>query len=742
MTDPVDRLAEPVRRWIWRKKWTSLKDIQQRAIGPVLAGGDVILAAATAGGKTEAAFMPLISKLVETPPCGPGFSVLYVSPLKALINDQYPRLESMCEGTGLAVYPWHGDVAESQKSKARQNPSGIVLITPESLEAMLVRRTNDIPHMFGPLKSVVIDELHAFIGSERGIQLQSILSRIEGVLGRSIDRIGLSATLGDMRLAAENLRPGSADTVTIVEGHDPSSGLKVQIRGYVDKPRSPKKTPAESREVEADAEENEDFGSADRLIADDLFRALRGSRHLVFAGSRGRTERFADMLRTTAESQMLPNEFFAHHGNLAKGHREFVEERMREGKDPTTVVCTSTLELGIDIGNIESIAQVGAPFSVASLRQRLGRSGRRENQPAMLRMYCSSPAPEDRQSPQSQLHLELVQCIAMLLLLGEGWCEPPRPRGLHLSTLTHQILALTAQTGGLRARDLFRALCERGPFKTIDQILFAAALRQLARDDVQLIEQVSDGTILPAREGERLIENFRFYAVFQTPDEYRVVHSGKTLGTMPVDFLISEGQTIIFSARRWRIEAIDDRTRRIDVVPSRSALPPRFGGTAGDLHDMVALKMREVLSTDTAFGFLNDKATEMIGEARAAYQSFGLDRQSIVAAPGGSVIFTWAGTVLRDTLAAALKQMGASITTDTIALEIGELDVAQTIKLLERTKANTARDPITMAEQLYPRYREKYDGYLGDKLLIEALAVDRLDLDHLSGLIDEILNKP
>lgn len=330
----------------------------------------------------------------------------------------------------------------------------------------------------------------------------------------------------------------------------------------------------------------------------------------------------------------------------------------------------------------------------------------------------------------------------MLLLLGEGWCEPPRPRGLHLSTLTHQILALTAQTGGLRARDLFSNLCERGPFKAVDQSLFAAVLRRIACDDAQLIEQVSDGTLLPAREGERLIENFRFYAVFQTPDEYRVVHGGKTLGTMPVDFLISEGQTIIFSARRWRIEAIDDLTRRIDVVPSKSALPPLFGGSVGDLHDVVALKMREVLSSDEKFAFLNDKAAEMIDEARAAYRSFGLNTRSIIPASGGSVVFTWAGTVLQDTLVAILKQLGASVIAGRSALEVDRLDVAETVELLERARIEAERDPITVAAQLYPRYREKYDGYLGDELLIEALAVDRLDLDHLPGLIDEILSEP
>ncbi len=277
-----DRLAEPVRRWIWDKGWGELHDIQERAIFTLLDGeSDLIIAAPTAGGKTEAAFLPLISSVLAAPGEG-GFDLVYVAPLKALINDQLGRMEDLCKQTDLPVYPWHGDISQGVKSRARANPKGILLITPESLEAMFVLRGLQIPSLFMGTRAIIIDELHALLDNERGVHLRSLLSRLEHAVGRQIRRVGLSATLSDMEAVREYLRPGNPEAVDILESGASGVELRVQIRSYTD----------------GDDTESED-DSAKREVTKHLFSRLRGKPNLVFAGSRQNVEWYADALSTT-----------------------------------------------------------------------------------------------------------------------------------------------------------------------------------------------------------------------------------------------------------------------------------------------------------------------------------------------------------------------------------------------------------------------------------------------------------
>lgn len=233
-----NRLHALIQRWIWDQGWTDLRDIQERAIDPVLSGDrDVIIAAATAGGKTEAAFLPVCSRLVEEP--RGSIRALYISPLKALINDQFDRLERLCERLEIPVHRWHGDVSSGHKRQVLSEPAGILLITPESLEAQFVLRGTAISKLFASLDYVVVDELHSFIGTERGKQLQSLLSRLEFVLRRRIPRIALSATLGDMDLAAEFLRPDRRLACDILVSNESRQDVRLQIRGYRVKPPDP-----------------------------------------------------------------------------------------------------------------------------------------------------------------------------------------------------------------------------------------------------------------------------------------------------------------------------------------------------------------------------------------------------------------------------------------------------------------------------------------------------------------------
>lgn len=740
--DSFDLLHPGIRRWTWQQGWGDLRPIQRAAIPSIVAGDrDVIVAAQTAGGKTEAAFLPLISRIADEP--GGGFRLLYVSPLKALINDQFRRLDALCEALEVPVYRWHGDVSASQKQKARQRPSGILLMTPESLEATFVRRGLEIPRLFGALDAVVIDELHAFIGAERGRQLQSLLHRLEVSIDRRITRIGLSATLGDMALAADFLRPSEGERVELVEDTaSDQSLLRLQLRGFT---RTALAAPADAAQrqlsaAEAKEELPEDADEAvQRAMAEHLYKTLRGGRHLVFAGRRGTVEELSDLLRLICERDHVPNEFFPHHANLSRDHRAYVEERLREGPLPTTAVCTATLELGIDIGDIASVVQVGPPWSVASLRQRMGRSGRRAGHPATLRLLVAEQELRAGLTPPDALRFGLTQAVAMVSLLLRRWVEPPRPASVDLSTLAHQTLALIAERCGVPAKSAWEILCRNGPFRLVPPRLYAALLRAMGRPEAGLIEQAADGTLLLGEAGERLVDHYDFYSVFQTSTEFRVVHGGTTLGTLPVVTPLAAGMTIIFSGRRWTVTAVVDREKLIEVVPSSARRPPPFGGGGGDLHDTVVETMREVYVETGSPSFLDGTAKALLAEARAAYTRYDLASSGAIDDEGHVWLFPWVGTVKLGTLALALRARDIDANMRGVGLEIIGATREKVVMALDAIASATAPDAMSLAVNATNRSIGKYDAFLTDDLLLHSFASQKLEPAALPEIARRLL---
>jgi ATP-dependent Lhr-like helicase len=284
--------------------------------------------------------------------------------------------------------------------------------------------------------------------------------------------------------------------------------------------------------------------ATEEALARRLFDTLRGRDHLIFANARGNVEMYSDRLAELSRRAHVPNEFFPHHGNLSKPAREFVEARLKDPNTPTTAICTSTLEMGIDIGSVQSIAQIGPPPGVAALRQRIGRSGRRGSPPT-ARVHVVESAPSPAMSLSAELRTQLVQTVAMVELMVEKWLEPPNMADLHLSTLVQQVLSVIAQHGGASAASLFSELCGRGPFRNVDRRMFAAVLRAMGAAD--LIMQTADGLLLAGARGDRLVNHYSFYAVFHTPVELRVVEGDTTLGTLPVERPIRPGSLMIFA---------------------------------------------------------------------------------------------------------------------------------------------------------------------------------------------------
>jgi len=714
-------LDERVQRWIWQEGWTTLRDAQEQAI-PVLVGADsdVIIAAATAAGKTEAAFFPILTHLLRLD--DGGGAVIYVSPLKALINDQWGRLSHLCASLEIPVIPWHGDISASTKHKFLRKPTGILLITPESLEALFVTRGTAMPGLAANLKYLVVDELHAFIGTERGKQLQSLMDRVERAARRTVPRVGLSATLGDMSLAAAFLRPSSPLGVKQITSSAGGLQLKVLIKGCLD---VPPRVDTDSS-IKNPALEDLVPGSA-LAIGEHLYRSLRGSNNLVFPNSRNRVELYSDLLRRRCEQDRMPNEFWPHHGSLSKGIREETEAALKEGTRPATAICTTTLELGIDIGAVKSIAQIGPPPSVASLRQRLGRSGRRKGEPAILRCYSVESPLDDKSGISDLLREGLIQTISMVRLLISGWFEPPRVEGLHASTLVQQILSVIAERGGATASELWTSLVRDRAFGNVGQSDFLALLRHLG--DKDLVVQESSGVLLHGTIGERLVNHYDFYSAFTSDEEFRLVCDGKALGSLPVSRPLTIDQRIIFAGRRWRVLDVDEQNKLVTVAPDRGGAPPMFDGASGKVHDRVRLEMRRVLSEADEIAFVDAQAAELLEEARDYYSSASLSRRSLIQDGSSVQILTWRGDWANDGLALLLARYGLTATNEGLAVRVQHSSVDRVLDSLGEIAAARETDSTVLLSGVKNLVQEKWDWALPDTLLKKSFASSRIDLE-------------
>ena len=720
-----ERFHAGVQRWIWDQGWKALRPVQEHAAHQILdEDADVIISAPTAGGKTEAAFLPIASKLAETE--ADGIACLCVSPLKALINDQADRLTPLFDHVGLPLTPWHGDVARSRKQKLLKEKTGVLLITPESLEAVFVLRGNKIPSLFSGLTHVVVDELHSFIGSERGRQLQSLLNRLELAIRRRVPRVALSATLGDMRLAAGALRPGAGDAVVLIEGKGDGRELRMQLRGYRSCPPAPGSSP----------QSPDGTGDAARLVRD-LYEALRGQDNLIFANSRRRVEELTDHLRDLSERSHVPNEFFAHHGNLSREIREGVEARVKNTTEPTSVVCTSTLELGIDVGSVTSIAQVGSPPSVASLRQRLGRSGRRADEPSVLRGFVVEEELGKTPTLLDELRVQLVQSIAMMQLLLARWCEPPAPRQLHLSTLVQQILSVVAQHGGVMARNLYSVLCRSGPFRGVDGDLFGQLLHCLGEQHI--LTQTSDGALALGDRGETIVDHYSFYVAFVTPDEYRLVAGTKTLGTMPITQPLATGSYLIFAGQRWEVRRIDETSRVIELAPAQGGRAPRFEGGGFDVHDRVRAEMHRIYASRTVPVYLDATAKELLSEGRDTFRRWHLSQDRTVDREGSLLLFPWRGDRVLHTLSLQLNFLGLSTWVEGVAIGLRQTAPSEVAEALQRIASGEVVYETALAELAVNQNEEKYDWALTAELRSVGYASRHFDEPGARDAAKEIM---
>jgi ATP-dependent Lhr-like helicase len=710
------RLHSKIQEAVWQQQWDELRPLQVEAIHAVLDSEDhVILAAATASGKTEAAFLPILSQLAAEPLS--SVQALYVSPLKALINDQFRRLEDLCAYAEIPVHRWHGDVSATDKQHLRKSPGGVLLITPESLESQFINHDRHLARIYANLRFVVIDELHAFIDNVRGIHLRSLLARLAIAAGVAPRRIGLSATLGDFAAAKEFLCADAPCNVRLLEDRTASKELRLGLKAYVEPLKA-----GENQITNGPAALAERSGLGG--IATDIAQRFRAESNLIFCNSRRQTELLADKLRLLCESEQWPrNPFLLHHGSLSRELREDAERELKAGH-PVTAICTSTLEMGIDIGAVRSVGQVGPTWSVTSLVQRLGRSGRREGESQILRVYTLDEPLTQHSSLSDRLYPELIRAIALLELHREGWLEPPQQDRFHFSTCVHQVLSLLRQTGGAPAVRLFDVLCRRGAFRQIHSAGFATLLRGLASKE--LIEQIPTGELILAPAGERIVESRDFYASFASRIEYRVEDNGNAIGLLPQDNIPAEGEFLLLAGRRWKVDMIDHASKRVAVSPAKGWKQPRFAGAIGGVHPVVMSRMKRVLMEDGGYAYLNERAQQFLGEARETFRRAGLREIDTFTTLSGVEWFPWSGSRVLLTLELCARAAGINTERNSLCLRYQKLTATE----FGAHRAEIAAGKFT-SDILMPLVRDlerdRFDEHVPEELLRKAFIAEVLD---------------
>ncbi len=713
---PLHLLSAPVRQWVNDQGWTRLRPVQVQALKPVLAGNtDVIISAATASGKTEAAFLPALSRVHAG---AQGTSILYVSPLRALINDQYRRLADLAGRVGLPVTPWHSDLSSEARHAYLRSPHGVLLITPESLEAFVLRHTDFCRQAFAELGCVIIDEFHSLADSERGVQLMSLLRRIEALLRRRVPRIALSATFGDVQSMAARLRPGGGDWPCCLVNGGASARARFEVRTYL-------VAPPYLRQYVADA------GRA--RFMDELYLLLAGGHHLVFANSRRRVEEVAAALAERCQEEGRPNEFFPHHGSLSRELRERLERRL-QGEAPATAVCTMTLELGIDIGNMDSIVQLEAPGSVASLRQRLGRAGRRGEE-QVLRLFLLEERAGSRAHVADRLHLGLFQSLAVLRLLEEGWCEPALPPRPQYSTLVQQILSSIGQYGGLRPSLLWHLLCATGPFP-VDQGRYLQLLKGLVARNI--IYKSENNELCLTDRGRALTGGRDFCTAFRQPPDYTLVSGERILGRLPMDAPLDKGERILFAGRAWQVTGIDAEKRVVQLTQDTQGQAPRFSGVGQCVHDRVRATMLDIYNGGRVAGHCSYPARNLLRDGRAAFSSLGLNKFSVLASHSSVRLFPWRGDRFCRTLSALLRSAGLDVRDTSGVVDVRDVSWNQFSKKLRLLLAGGRPSALSLTAGIQDFLQEKFAAFVDPELLAEDSALRFYEADAAWAWLEEL----
>ncbi|MEV0686634.1 DEAD/DEAH box helicase [Nocardia sp. NPDC050378] len=597
--------------------WPGLRPLQRDAIAPVLDGDDVVLLAPTAGGKTEAACFPLLSAMAKQR--WTGVSILYLCPLKALLNNLVTRVDGYAQWLGRRAELWHGDVTNSRRDRIRREHPDILLTTPESLEAMLIGTKTDHNQLLGNVRAVVIDEVHAFAGDDRGWHLLAVLERLQRVTGRPIQRVGLSATVGNpdelltwLQGSGAGRRPGRVI----------APGVTLPVPGQTATPPP--------GDVELDYVGS--LENAAKVIAS----LHRGEKRLVFCDSRRQVEELGAALRTRGVTVFLS------HASLSVDERARAEQAFAEARD-CVIVSTSTLELGIDVGDLDRVIQIDSPSTVASFLQRIGRTGRRAGSTRNCLFLTTT---DDA----------LVQAAGLLLLWSRGWVEPiiPPPEPRHL--VAQQLLAVTLQQHSIGDRIWSREWNGLHPFDTTAAPILHHLVEQGHLDE--------DGGLLHiGPEAEKRFGKRHFLeltAAFTAPPQFTVLAGRQEIGHTDPSVLTDDRpgpRLLLLAGRSWHVTYIDWSRRRAFVEPAESGGVAKWSniGLRGLSFELTRAIRDTLLTTDPPVT-LTKRARAQLADIRATEAVHVTTGESTVIERDGDAVrwWTWAGFRANATLAASL----------------------------------------------------------------------------------------
>ena len=777
-----DRYAPFVQDFIYNHNWENLRSIQVAAADAIFnTDENVLLTASTASGKTEAAFFPILTELWENPPASVG--AIYIGPLKALINDQFYRLGDLCEEADIPVWHWHGDVSASHKAKMLKHPSGILQITPESLEALLMHKHAAVPRLFCDLRYVVIDEVHSLLRGDRGGQTLCLIERLGRMAGVNPRRIGLSATIGDpertgaflasgtgrgciiprfeeprrvWRLSMEHFYiTGPQATERALQDHGPQQAdvLKVErVAGGKDRGganddgsrMAPRALPNPDGVTVLDADDNALLAPTDTAPNDAdpgigyIFERTRGRKCLVFVNSREEAEAVCSMLRSYCEARHEPDRFLIHHGNLSASYRETAEDIMRDEEQLQTTVTTATLELGIDIGRLERAFQIDAPFTVSSFLQRMGRTGRRDDPPEM-HFVMREEQPEPRSMMPETVPWKLIQGIALVQLYREEkWVEPPALDRLPYSLLYHQVMATLASCGELSPAELAQRVLTLSYFHRVSADDLRVLLHHLI--DTDQVEVTEGGGLIVGISGERITNSFKFYAVFQENEEFTVRCESSELGTIVNP--PPAGERIAIAGHCWLVEEVDWKRHLVFCTQVKGRVPAYFGDCAGDINTHVLERMKRALEEHDAYPYLLGNARARLAQARHVAANAGVagrDSRPLINLGGDTwALFPWLGSYAFLALERLLKIKCAD------ELGLKGLDPSRPYFMQFRMKADEetfyqvvaaeAEADFAPIDLVYPGevpYFDKYDEMLPAELVRKGFAEGVLDIEGM-----------
>ena len=686
---------------VHRIGWSSLRPVQELASDAILDGNNCIILAPTAGGKTEAAMFPVLSGCLTYQEL--GLRVLYICPTRALINNQEQRLDEYATMLGLGAFKWHGDVTPATKKKFLKEPSEIIITTPESLEVMLVSGSVPTAKLFKHLKYVIVDEVHALASCDRGDHLISVLERIRAYCDNDFQRIGLSATVGNPKQILEWLQGSSKNPQKLVDPPKKPGKKKIEIK-LANKPGT--------------------------LISQIIPSAHR-IKSLLFCESRRSVERISSSLKQEGDS------IYVHHSSLSKEEREISEKEFHQGTE-ACIVCTSTMELGIDVGDLDKVLQVDCPATVSSFLQRLGRTGRRLGSVANTTFFIENES-------------KLLQAIAIVELARSKWVEDVKTSNKVWHILLHQIMAMCLERGAVTPDMLWEQLHKAYCFSEIsrqkfDQFIIFLLSKDFLHDD--------GGMYSMGLKAEKAFgrKNFmEIYSVFSTPLEFEVIgFSGDVIGTVQWDFLeklLDESSAFYLAGRSWLVERIEWKKKCVKVAPAPAGKIPKWGGiTPNFLGYKLCRKMRDILVSTDDFPYLDSQSKQLLESLREDQQPY-LSKSfaPIEFDMNGIIWWTWAGGNINNTLRTVLKielDIDVQASNEYVKAKSDTLTIKDYRAAINRISAPGYWDNLELLRQIYtmvPNYHlSKFQPYLPEELKLKLIAQKVFDFEGTIKFLEKV----